>query len=279
MASSICATSPSVLLTYSSQPTLRAPAASAARRRARFISATMSVRNRRRGSSDAKPYLGRTRPSSFSIEPSPSGGRKRIVPPWWTAAHETDDAPHGVLHDEARHVRIELRPRRGRPVARLAVQREQLVAPLGECRGSHVESKMSRDGCTMPAADQHCKRHEPLAHRDPGRCGHANDEVRRQPLEALPSAVDRLHPARSGRDDAPQHQAVARLDLSADQRAVEVDRGREPAQLVVRQGPRLVEEESVQAVRRSAGRRKARGVRNDQAEANRALLLPRRLAW
>jgi len=64
-----------------------------------------------------------------------------------------------------------------------------------------------------------------------------------------------------------------RLDLGADQRAVEVDRGREPAQLMVRQGPRLVEEESVQAVRRSAGRRKARGVRNDQPEADRALLL------
>src|SRR4030095_2247623 len=60
----------------------------------------------------------------------------------------------------------------------------------------------------------------------------------------------------------------------ADRGRAELARGREPAQLMVRQGPRLVEEESVQAVRRSAGRRKARGVRNDQPEADRALLLP-----
>src|SRR5262245_8197967 len=49
-------------------------------------------------------------------------------------AHESDDAPHGVLHDEARHVRIELRPRRRRAVARLVMQRAQLVAPPRECR-------------------------------------------------------------------------------------------------------------------------------------------------
>ena len=60
---------------------------------------------------------------------------------------------------------------------------------------------------------------------------------------------------------------------------MEVYRGREPAQLLVREGTRLVEEEPVHAVRRSGGRREGRRIRNDQAEADRALLLPQELAW
>jgi hypothetical protein len=61
--------------------------------------------------------------------------------------------------------------------------------------------------------------------------------------------------------------------VTSGSRSVKVDRGREPAQLVVREGPRVLEDEPVKAVRWSTGRRQARGVGDDQPEADRALLL------
>ena len=85
--------------------------------------------------------------------------------------------------------------------------------------------------------------------------------------------MQRLHPARSAGDEAPDEGLAVGADVDADQAAIEIDRRREAAQLVLRERSRLREDEAVQAVRRTARRREALLRAEDQAEADRTLLL------